>query len=500
MIPSAPAFSPRAAAWFARPVPAPRNRPVARPRTLRSRLAPWTLALLLGCAAPLSAPAQLQVSIANPAPTTFQLGWQDLGPTRAYTVQYRDNLGDAIWLNAPHAAPWPLTAPLWTDPRTNPAPTRFYRVLSVERPRRGEVIASELLETLSAADLTLLMSLAGIPLTAQYGVGVFKLSYETIDPHGGRALASGVFALPLGAGGPLPLVSYQHGTLVLTNEAPSAQLLGESFVGLGMAGSGYVAVLPDYLGLGDSPPLHPFVHARSEASASVDLLRAARTFCASNSVALSGKLFICGYSQGGHATMALHREIETYHADEFTITASAPMAGPYDMSGTTLNDFLSSRPKPNPYYLAYLVAAYQEVYHFAPTLADLLRPPYNTTLPPLLRGNASSDQLNAAMPADPRQIIKPELLAAIQTRPDHPFRAALRDNDLYDWKPVAPMRLYHCGGDQDILIANAHFTTNAMHRLGATNVTLHIPSPTLTHGACAQPSLLAAKAWFDTLK
>jgi hypothetical protein len=470
-----------------------------RPANPRLHALLWVTLLVLACAAP-SAPAQVQVSVLNPAPANFQLGWPDLGADRAYTVQYRDNLGDAIWLNAPHAAPWPLTSSVWTEPRTNPAPARFYRVLSVERPHRGELVASELLESLAAADVTLLMSLAGIPLTAQYGVGVFKLSYETIDPRGGRALASGLFALPLGAGGPLPLASYQHGTLVLTNEAPSAQLFGEGFVGIGMASSGYVTVLPDYLGLGDSPPLHPFVHARSEASASVDLLRAARAFCASNSVALSGKLFICGYSQGGHATMALHREIETYHAGEFTLTASAPMAGPYDMSGTTLNDFLSSRPKPNPYYLAYLVAAYQEVYHFAPTLADLLRPPYNTSLPPLLRGNVTGGELNAVLPADPRLIIKPELLAAIQGRPDHPFRVALRDNDLHNWKPSAPMRLYHCGGDQDVLIANSQVAFNTMRSLGATNVAFFVTSPTLGHGDCAQPSLLAAKAWFDTLK
>jgi hypothetical protein len=481
--------------------------PLARRRQLAMlagnlclRVMHWALVLSLGCAPGLPALAQLQVAVLNSASASFQLGWQELGPTRAYTVQYRDTLGEAIWLNAPHLAPWPVTEPFWTEPRTNPAAARFYRVLSVERPHRGEVIASELIETMSAADVSLLMSLAGIPLTAQYGAGVFKLNYETMDPRGGRALASGLFVLPLGASGALPLLSYQHGTLVLTNEAPSADLFGEAFVGIALAGSGYVAVLPDYLGLGDSPPLHPFVHARSEASASVDLLRAARTLCASNGVALSGKLFLCGYSQGGHATMALHREIETYHAGEFTLTASAPMAGPYDLSTTTLNDFLSSRPKPNPYYLTYLVAAYQEVYHFAPTFADLLAPPYATTLPPLLHGNATGTELNAAMPADPRQIIKPELLAAIRNRPDHPFRVALRDNDLYQWRPVAPMRLYHCGGDQDVLIANSQVALNAMRTLGATNVTLHIPSPTLSHGACAQPSLLAAKVWFDSLK
>lgn len=444
--------------------------------------------------------AQPHVSVLNGSPASFQLGWADLGPTNAYTVQYRDGLGDTPWLNAPFAAPWPITSPQWTDPCTNLVSARFYRVLAVERAQRGCLIASAPLASYTRDYVALLLGFGGIPVTAQYGVALYKLDYETIDPRGARVSASGVLALPQGLAAPLPLASYQHGTLTRTNEAPSANLSGETMVGVVLATSGYATLVPDFLGLGDSPPLHPYHHARSEATACLDMLRAARAFCASNGVALSGKLFLAGYSQGGHATMALHRELESYHTNEFMVTASAPMAGAYDLSGTTLNDFLSSRPKPNPYYFAYLLAAYQEVYHLAASLADMLAPPYNTTVPPLLHGNAGGSDLNAALPTDPRQMLKPEYLIALQNRADHPFRVALQDNDLYAWRPRAPMRLFHCGGDQDVLPANSQVATNIMRNLGATNVTLIIPSPTLNHSQCAQPSLLSAKAWFDTLK
>ena len=447
--------------------------------------------------------AQLRISVWDHAPAHFQLGWSVLDPTNAYTVQYRDGLGDTVWLNAPHTAPWPVVVPPWTDPRTNPAPQRFYRVLAVESAQRGQLIANTPLASYPQATVAFMLSYAHIPVTALYGVDVIKLKYETIDPRGGRTIASGLLGLPQGLTTNLPLLSYQHGTLVRTNEAPSvafASLSGEAMLSVVMATSGYAAVVPDYLGLGDSPPLHPYHHARSEATVCVDMLRAAQAYCASHGVTLSGKLFLAGYSQGGHTTMALHREIEEFHTNEFTLTASSPMAGAYDLSGTTLDDFLSNRTKPNPYYYAYLLAAYQDVYHLAPTLADLLAPPFNTTLPPLLHGNATGSQINAAMPPDPRQMLKPEYLTALQDRADHPFRVVLRDNDLYAWIPRAPMRLYHCGGDQDVLIANSQVTTNVMRSLGATNVTLVITSPTLGHGDCAQPSLLAAKTWFDSLK
>ncbi|MCK7491427.1 MAG: hypothetical protein MZW92_06745 [Comamonadaceae bacterium] len=67
------------------------------------------------------------------------------------------------------------------------------------------------------------------------------------------------------------------------------------------------------------------------------MMRALRSWCSTHAINLDGRIFPAGYSEGGYATMAAQREIETLHAGEFAITASAPAAGPYDLSGTMLN-------------------------------------------------------------------------------------------------------------------------------------------------------------------
>jgi hypothetical protein len=229
-------------------------------------------------------------------------------------------------------------------------------------------------------------------------------------------------------------------------------------------------------------------------------LRAARTWCATNGVVLNGQLFLAGYSHGGHVTMALARELETYHTNEFAITACAPMAGAYDLSGTTLQDALSGRPMPNPYYFALLLAAYQDVYHFAGSLAEVLRPPYDAALPPLLTGTSSSGQINAAMTNVIPLVLRPEVVSALQENSDHPLRVVLRDNDLYRWAPRAAMRLYQCGGDLDVLPANSQVALDSFHHLGASQVELIVPLAGGDHGDCALPSLEDAKAWFDTLR
>jgi hypothetical protein len=430
----------------------------------------------------------------------LRLEWSTPDPGLAYMVQTRDSLLDGLWVPAPAPAPWPTPFTQWTDLRPPTASACFFRVLAVPAAERGKVLAAAQIDALDRATIQFLFDSVPIPVTAQYGVTLHKIVYETITPLGGRTFASGTLALPVAGPPALALATYQHGTIVRTNDAPSSGNGQEVFAGIAFATTGYAGVLPDYLGLGDSVGLHPYQHARSEATAGVDLLRAARTFCATNGTALNGQLFLCGYSQGGHAAMSLHRELEAFHTNEFTITASAPMAGAYDMSGVTTTDFLSGRLPPNPYYFAYVLAAYQSVYHLAPALADLLAPPYNNTLPPLFLGNSGGGQINAAMPSNPTLILKPEILATFRSNPNHPMRAALRDNDVYAWTPRAPMRMYHCAGDQDVIFANSQVATNSFHSRGATQVQLFNPLPSGDHGACVMPSLLAAKTWFDSLR
>ncbi len=429
----------------------------------------------------------------------ISITWTNVNPGYAYTVEWTPELGNAPWQPAPFADTWPITTAAWTDQRPEGA-AGFYRVKAeaVQPIDRGKLLFATRLEHLETNMIAQQFESNGIPVFPQLPVDVYKLDYETIDPFGLPILASGAVVLPSTVA-PVPLVSYQHGTIVEKSDVPS-QLSSDSLIGVAFGTSGYLASLPDYLGLGDSPGLHPYHHAATEAEAVVDLLRAARTFAASRSVMLNGQLFLLGYSQGGHATMAATRELETQLTNEFTVTASSPMAGAYDLSGVTTDDLLSDRPEPNPYYFIYLLAAYQEIYHLADSLREILAPPYDAALPPLLDGRHSADAINAAMPPVPTQVLRPEYLADFVANPDHPLRLALRANDLYDWTPTEPMRLYHCLGDQDVVFANSQVAYDSFVSRGATQVRLIDPFPAGSHTECAVFSLLQTKVWFDQLK
>jgi acetyl esterase/lipase len=75
---------------------------------------------------------------------------------------------------------------------------------------------------------------------------------------------------------------------------------------LALAGQGFVAVVPDYMGFGDTERVQPYLDPVAEGRALLDSARAARHALAQRQVqnASTLKVFMAGYSQGGHAAFA----------------------------------------------------------------------------------------------------------------------------------------------------------------------------------------------------
>jgi pimeloyl-ACP methyl ester carboxylesterase len=334
---------------------------------------------------------------------------------------------------------------------------------------------------------------------ATNGVEIHRLRYATVDPFGAPTIASGALVLPL-SDCVFPLAAYSHGTILDREDVPS-RLSSEIVVGYFLGGTGYVTVLPDYLGLGDGPGPHPYMHARSEATATVDMLRAAREFCATRNVDLSGQLFLIGYSQGGHACMATHRMIQEELSEEFSVTASAPCSGPYDVSGVQAQAMVDTVPYPAPYYLPYVLFSYGHVYPgLYGDISEVIEEPWATLLPPLFQGNNGSGAVDAVMPQVPSVILVDSVLEAFSSDPDHYFRVALRDNDVYDWAPQAPVRMVYCESDSHVFHENSLVCRDSMLANGAVNVQAVSAGASFDHGDCAFPALLGSKNWFDTMR
>ena len=99
----------------------------------------------------------------------------------------------------------------------------------------------------------------GLPVTytpARNAVKMYRVTYPSVIPERNNrpTIASGLIAIPETADKSMPMVSYQHGTVMekhavpsFPEESPETHLMIAQF-----AGQGYVVIGADYFGMGTS--------------------------------------------------------------------------------------------------------------------------------------------------------------------------------------------------------------------------------------------------------
>ena len=362
-------------------------------------------------------------------------------------------------------------------------------------PPETVLTGSTLLGEYSAAALG--ARVQAVPLAAalaRYPVRVYRLTYRTRTPEGQATTASGAVLVPV-APTPVPVLSYQHGTLLPGSEgqAPSYYAEGSdvwSVVSV-LAASGYVVSAPDYLGYGASKALpHPYEHAASLASASADMLRATREFCQQQNISVNQKNFLLGYSEGGYATMALHKLLEEKYAPTLPVTASAPGAGAYHKTAFARYILRATQPLNFLSTYVWVLRTYDRVYALNRPYSFYYQEPYATRL--------QADPFGA-VPGQPAQLFAPSFQEAVLNNSDEPLDKALADNDIYDWKPRVPLALFHGTADDYVPFFNSQDAYDAMQKRGATQVELR-PIQGGNHFSSAAAYTLGAYAFISQYK
>jgi pimeloyl-ACP methyl ester carboxylesterase len=331
-------------------------------------------------------------------------------------------------------------------------------------PVRGSLIdPPATLTTLTAAQIdagTAGGGLQGITGKARCDVKVVALNYVTPGAKSGESSnASGVMLVPAGScTGAAALVAYAKGTDLQKPRTLANPQDSETFLLAAMyAAQGYAVVASDYLGYAQSSfPYHPYLHAESVARTNLDALRASRTLLTRLGVADSGRLFLTGYSQGGHASMAAHRSAERDYGTEFNVVAGAHLAGPYNMSGSLkLTDAIVGYQ----FFVPFLVTAWQKVYgNIYTDVNQAFKAPYASYIETLLPNptlNTTTLVTTGRLPGGPGvtpnqardAVFQSAFLQGARTNAAHPLTVAAKKQDLLGWSPKS--RLLLCGGAGD---------------------------------------------------
>ena len=332
----------------------------------------------------------------------------------------------------------------------------------------------------------------------KHGVLVYRITYNT-SFNGQLQPASGLVCIPTGDG-PFPMMSYQNGTNTLHSNAPSVNPDYEFYLLLEMvASTGFVVVIPDYLGFGESADMfHPYLDKESSNRAVLDMMRAAKELAKNYlDTELNNNLYIAGYSQGGWATLQLQKEIEQKYSGEFNLQASACGAGPYNLS--YVNKYITEQTTyPMPYYLGYMFNSYTNLGYVTTPVDEIFKEPYASKIATLYDGSKSGEQINAELTTTVSDLLTADYIAGFDTDEKYASVAnTLEGNSISAWETETPTLLIHGLADNFVpsKVSTDIYQEFLSLGLGIDQV-LWMGLPETDHIGGIIPAGLASVSWF----
>jgi len=283
-------------------------------------------------------------------------------------------------------------------------------------------------------------------------ISIYKIVYKTTI-NGNKKNASGLICVPKTPGA-YPVLSFQNGTNTVNTSAPSEYPTDYTYQLVEfIASMGYIVVIADYPGFGESADIpHPYLVAEPTVQSLIDLLYSTKEMVSSEfpGITVKNEYYLLGYSQGGWATLSLHKAIEQNYSSDFNLAGSSCGAGPYDIL-QLLQGMVNKSTYPMPVYLAYIVNAYTSYNQFTNPASDIFNEPYASRVSSLFTGLLTSDEINSQLTTSIAGLINPDFISGFLTSPQYSsVRNALISNSVAAWHTYKPLLLVHGGNDTQV--------------------------------------------------
>ena len=284
-----------------------------------------------------------------------------------------------------------------------------------------------------------------------YDVSVWRITYKTIY-KGDTIVASSMVFTPETTD-EISTISFQHGTIADNASAPTQSSITDGSIILysAMASGGFVTVVPDFIGFGASVDIiHPYYHEYYTATSIVNAIYASKQLADAQELNIDNELYLAGYSQGGHATMAAHKFYEEEGMEFYELKASFPASGGYDVSGFG-QYFLVQETYHQPFFLGFVAMSFKTTYDFPEEMSHFFNEPYATRIPTLFDGAFSGNEINELLTTNISDYLNPNFINSSKEDIEYTFiYDLLEENSLLDWTPTIRMYMYH--GNADITV------------------------------------------------
>ncbi len=344
---------------------------------------------------------------------------------------------------------------------------------------------------------------AAIKSSIMSDINVYKVVYKTTI-NGNVINASGLICVPATSGN-YPVLSFQNGTNTVNSAAPSASpsdythQLVET-----IASMGYIVLFADYPGFGESSQIpHPYLVKEPTVRSLVDFLYTAKEIGSSEfpGVTFKNEYYLLGYSQGGWATLALDKALESDYASDFNVKGASCGAGSYNIP-MLLDNMITQQTYPVPAYLAYIVNAYTAYNQFTNPVSDIFNAPYASKISSLFTGQLTLDQIDAQLTTSIPDLLNPDFISGFATSSRYSsVRDALNNNSITAWHSSIPILFTHGEKDTEVDPVSTENIFNEMIAAGtSTDICKKITVPNVDHSAGAIPCMINGLMFLDNLK
>jgi pimeloyl-ACP methyl ester carboxylesterase len=300
------------------------------------------------------------------------------------------------------------------------------------------------------------------------GIDVYRVTYKTRSPDTGkRYKVSGLLSVPTSAdqtptNNSLPLVSWQHGTILYPQDAPS-NLFKQDAINLDpygvpysaetlfnlvkLGGNGFAIAASDYIGNDGSKNTQAYAIKETTVQTTQDMIHASRAIL--NSLGITSEdVFMNGWSQGGLNTQWL---ADALQAKGDPVERIAVASGPSDLY-ETLKYWFNDYPGTPPWLsslVPLLIGAYQKYYNMDGLMRKSIQPKYLKIAKQIYNKTFDWSQGLPDLPVDPKQMLTDEIIGQINSGTGI-FADKIISNTALQAKYSAPSIFF--GGENDTVV------------------------------------------------
>ncbi|MDO4702579.1 S9 family peptidase [Tannerella sp.] len=307
----------------------------------------------------------------------------------------------------------------------------------------------------------------------------FKVMYSSANPNGSdeKITLSGVLLVPpaIDSATLHRQILAPPYTYVLDKQAPTRQLTDydastlEAYLIFWMwqASKGYVVMIPDYPGFGDSygKCFIPYIEKKSMVRTTIDFVRASQKVLQENHYAKKKNMLVTGYSLGGFVATQVARELETNLIDGLTVDLLLAGGTPCLLKDIS-DEVRTSETMPEPYLLPLAIYGYKKNGYHNLDVRRLLREPYASRLAVYFDGQSHTYK---EFP-DKTHDLFTDAFIHNTNQANEQIDAILEANSLKPWTNRCEFVLIHGKDDRTVHFENAQAYA-AKHRASGGKVT-----------------------------